>query len=177
MSNILFFKVYFVWYEYWYSSFLLISVCMEYFLLSSNFQFVCVPRTEVSLLKAACIWVLFLYPSASLCFFIGAFSTFTFIYFLIAIFSSCFGFVFVGLFYSLLLFCSLVVWWLSLVLCLYCFFLFVCVSIVDFWFAVTMKFQYRNLYIYKIDLCCWSLNCKCISSVLHLCPLHEFWFW
>ena len=61
-SNIFYFKVYFVWYEYCYSSFLLIPVCMEYFLPSSHFQFVCVPRSEVGLLKTAYIWVLCLYP-------------------------------------------------------------------------------------------------------------------
>ena len=60
--NILYFKVYFVCYKYWYSSFLLTSICMEYFLLSSHFQFVCVCRTEVSVLRTESIWVLFLYP-------------------------------------------------------------------------------------------------------------------
>ena len=56
------FKVSFVWYEYCYSSFLLIPVCMEYFLPSSHFQFVCAPRSEVGLLETAYIRVLFLYP-------------------------------------------------------------------------------------------------------------------
>ena len=42
-------------------SFLLISFCMENFLPYSHFQFVCVPRIEVSLLKMVYIWVLFLY--------------------------------------------------------------------------------------------------------------------
>ena len=46
----------------------------------------------------------------------------------------------------------------------------VCESIVDFWFAVILKFWYKSLYVYEIVLSCWSLNCKCISSVLHLCP-------
>ena len=81
------------------------------------------------------------------------------------------GFVFIGLFSSLLLlFSSVVVWWLSLVH-LDCFSLFVWASIADFQFAVTMKFWYRSLYIHKIVLTCWSLNCECISSVLHLYPL------
>ena len=60
--NILHFKVYFVWCEYCYSSFLLIPVCMKYFLPSSHFQFVCVPRSEVGLWKTAYVWILFLYP-------------------------------------------------------------------------------------------------------------------
>ena len=43
-----------------------------------------------------------------------------------------------GLFFSfLLLFSSLVIWWLSLMLCLDSFVFLVCV---DFWFAVTMRF-------------------------------------
>ena len=85
---------------------------------------------------------------------------------------NCFWFVFVGLFFFslFLLFSSHVVCWLSLVLHLSCFFLYVCVSIVDFWFAVTMKFWYRSLYIYKIVLSCQSLNQKSISSVLLLYP-------
>ena len=82
----------------------------------------------------------------------------------------CFGFIFVALFSSFfVLFSSLVLWSLSLVLCLDCFFLFWCASVVDFWFVVTMKFWYRSQYIYtRLFLSCWSLNCKCISSILHL---------
>ena len=61
LFNILYFKVYFVWYEHCYSSFLLIPICMKYFLPSSRFQFLGVPRSEVGLLKTAYIWILFLY--------------------------------------------------------------------------------------------------------------------
>ena len=43
-------KVYFIWYEYSYSSFLLNSICMEYLFPSPHFQSVCVPGTEVGLL-------------------------------------------------------------------------------------------------------------------------------
>ena len=46
----------------------------------------------------------------------------------------------------------------------------VCVPIVDFWFAVILKFWCKSLYVYEIVLSCCSLNCKCISSVLHLYP-------
>ena len=48
--NSLYFKVYFVSYEYCYSSFLLISICIEYVFTSPHFQSVCVPRSEVGLL-------------------------------------------------------------------------------------------------------------------------------
>ena len=54
-------------------------------------------------------------------------------------------------------------------LCLDSFFFCVCVSIVDFRFAATMKFWYSSLYIQKIVLSCWSFNFKCIFSILHLC--------
>ena len=73
--------------------------------------------------------------SVSLGLLVGPFSLFTFkviinMYVLIVFL---FGFVFVSLFPSLpLLFSSLVTSWLSLVLCLDCFFFFVCVSIIDF---------------------------------------------
>ena len=33
-------------------------------------------------------------------------------------------------------------------LCLDSFFFFVCISVIDFWFAVTMRFWYSNLYVY-----------------------------
>ena len=78
---------------------------------------------------------------------------------------------FFALFSSLLvLFSPLVVWWLSLMLYLSWFFLFVCVSIVDFWFAVILKFWYKSLYLYEMVLSCCCLNCKCISGVLHVYP-------
>ena len=68
---------------------------------------------------------------------------------------------------SFLLF-SIVVWWLSLVLCFGCFFFCVCVSIVVFWFAGRRRFRYSSLYMYKVVLCCWSLSFKCNSHFLHL---------
>ena len=45
--NILYFKVYLVWYECCFSSFLLIFICMEYLFTSPHFQSVCVSRSEV----------------------------------------------------------------------------------------------------------------------------------
>ena len=60
--NSLYFKVYFLWYEYCYSNFLLISICMECLFPCPHFHSVCVPRSEVGLLKTAYIRVLFMYP-------------------------------------------------------------------------------------------------------------------
>ena len=42
--NILYFKVYFAWYEDCYSSFLLLPICMEYIFPYSHFQSLCVFR-------------------------------------------------------------------------------------------------------------------------------------
>ena len=55
----------------------------------------------------------------------------------------------------------------------------VCVSIVDFWFAVILRFSCKSLYVYEIVLSCCSLNCKFISTVLAfvLTSSHDFWFW
>jgi len=89
--------------------------------------------------------------SASLCLLVGLFSPLTFKVIIDNVYSychfiNCFGFVFVALFSPLLLLLSpLMVWWLSLVLYLSWFFLFVCVSIVDFWFAVALKVWYGSL--------------------------------
>jgi len=47
--------------------------------------------------------------------------------------------------FLLLFFSPILVWWLSLVLYLSWFFLFVCVSIVDFWLAVILKFWYESV--------------------------------
>ena len=88
--------------------------------------------------------------SASLCLLVGAFSPFTFkiiidMYVLIAILLTALDLFLLLSFHS---FYPLVVWWLSLVLYLSWFFLFVCVSIVDFWFAVIPKFWYESIYIW-----------------------------
>ena len=48
--NLLYFKVYFVWYEDCYSSFLLLPICMEYIFPTSHFQSICVLRSEVGFL-------------------------------------------------------------------------------------------------------------------------------
>ena len=48
--NILYFTVYFVWYEDCYSSFLLLPICMKYIFPSSHFQSLCVLRAKVGFL-------------------------------------------------------------------------------------------------------------------------------
>ena len=55
--NSLYLEIYFVWYEYGYSSLLLISFCMEYLLPSPHFQSLCVPRCEVGFLFYMCVCV------------------------------------------------------------------------------------------------------------------------
>ena len=84
---------------------------MEYFLLSCHFQLVCVPESEVGLLKTAYIWILFLYPFSQLCLLVGAFSPFTFkviidLYVLIAILLTILD-LFLLLFFLLLFSCDL----------------------------------------------------------------------
>ena len=66
------------------------------------------------------------------------------------------------------LFSFSMVWWLYLVLCLDYFFFFVCVSLVNFWFGVAMRFWYSSI---KIVLSCRSPNFKFISNIWHLCFL------
>ena len=50
------------WYEYCYSCFLLVSICLKYLFPAPHFLSVCVPRFEVGLLWTAYTGVLFLYP-------------------------------------------------------------------------------------------------------------------
>ena len=68
-------------------------------------------------------------------------------------FVNCFEFVFVGLF--CLFFCSLVIWQLSIFSDVFGLIFFVCISIIDFCFAVTMRFLYNNLY---ISICYCSIT-------------------
>ena len=51
---------------------------MKYLLPSFHFQFVCVPRSEMALLSTAYMGICFRIHSASLCFLLGAFNSFTF---------------------------------------------------------------------------------------------------
>ena len=57
----LFFKVYFICYEYCYSCYLLVYICTKYLFPALHFQSVCVPWFEVGLLKTA-YGNIFLYP-------------------------------------------------------------------------------------------------------------------
>ena len=75
------FKVYIFWYEYYYSSFLLISLCMEYLLPCPFFQSVCILRSEVGLLfteQDAGFVCLFCIHPASPNLMVSAFNPFTF---------------------------------------------------------------------------------------------------
>ena len=67
---------------------------------------------------------------------------------------------------------------LSLVLCLTYFWIFVCISIVDFWFVVAMRSGYSSVYIYIYDYfkCC-SLNFCCLYNILHSYSPRTCWFW
>ena len=76
--NGLYFKVYFVWYEYYYSSFFSVSIRVEHFFPSFHFESVCVPSLRwVSCrqcIHGSCVCI----HSDSLCLLIGVFNTFTF---------------------------------------------------------------------------------------------------
>ena len=61
-----------------YSSFVLVSIFMEYLFLSPHFQSVCVPRSEVGLCRQHMYGSYFYIHSASLCLLVGAFNPFTF---------------------------------------------------------------------------------------------------
>ena len=71
-------KVYFICYEYCYSCFLLVSICVEYLFPVLHFQFVCVPCFEVGLLQTTYIGSCFFIHSASLRLLVGASNPFTF---------------------------------------------------------------------------------------------------
>ena len=73
--NILYFKVYFVWYENCYSSFLLLPICMESIFPSSHFQSICVLRSEVDRQHIYGSW--FCIHLASLCLVVGASNSFS----------------------------------------------------------------------------------------------------
>ena len=83
-------------------------------------------------------------------------------------FVNCFGFVLVGL-SSLPLSFSCDLMTNFSVMFGFLFLLCVCLSIVDFWFAVIMRFRYSHLCIIKIVVSCWSFNFRCIFNILRLC--------
>ena len=71
------FKVYFVWYEYCNSCFLIISICMKYLFLSPRFQSVCLLPYGGSLQIAYCRLLFFFNPVCHSVFLSGAFSLLT----------------------------------------------------------------------------------------------------
>ena len=76
--NLLYFKVYFVWYEDCYSGFLLLPISMEYNFPSSQFQSICVLGLKWVSFRQHIYWSCFCVHSASLCLLVGAFNLFTF---------------------------------------------------------------------------------------------------
>jgi len=75
--NLLYFKVYFVWYEDYNSSFLLLLICMEYIFPSSHFQSIGVLRSEWFSYRQHIYGSYFCTHSASLCLLVGTFNPFT----------------------------------------------------------------------------------------------------
>ena len=117
---------------------------------------------------------------ASLCLLVGAFHPLTFnviidMYVLITILLVALN-LFLLLFF-LPLFSPLVVWWLSLVLYLSWFFLFVCVLIVDFWFAGILKLWYESIYIWDCFKLFVSIAIASPVSAFVPSSFHDFWFW
>ena len=112
----------------------------------------------------------FLIHWASLCLLIGAFNPFTFKVIQCVCsychFINCFGFVFVGVFPA----SSFVFFSFDLmVLCLDSFFFCVCVSTVDYWFAVTMRFWYSGMVYIYIVVCVCVCVCVCVYFKTQSC--------
>ena len=119
--------------------------------------------------------------SASLCILVGALNLLMFkliidMYVLTAILLIVLD-LFLEAFFSLLFPC-LVIWWLTLVLCLDSFFFVVCVSIIGFWFLVTMRFWFISLYIKKnaFKLLAFYFQKHFLYRVF-VPSSHDCWFW
>ena len=166
MSLVTVFKVYFVWVL---PLQLLISICMQYLCPSPHFQSVSLDLKWVSRRQhvyGSCFCI----HSATLCILIGTFTPFIFkviidMYVLIAILFIVSGHFCSTFLLFLPLLSSLVIWWLSLVLCLDSSVFCVCVSITDFWFVVSMRFIYSNLYVCVYVI--YIYNCKLLISILN----------
>ena len=79
---------------------------------------------------------------------------------------NCFELPFLGLFFPFF-FCSLVIWWLSLVSCLDFFLL--CLYLIDFWFfCYSEVFIKQFIYLSVVLLSCQSPTFNCIWTTLHL---------
>ena len=72
------FKVYFVWNEYCYLQFLVISVCKKYLFPSPYFKFMCVLRPRLVICRQHIVGSCFLILSTTLHLSIGAFNPLTF---------------------------------------------------------------------------------------------------
>ena len=139
------FKAYFIFYEYCYPSFLAIFIFRKYSFPSPHFHSMCVFSSEVSLLQAVYTGVLFFIQLDTLCLSIGPFGLLTFKY-TYCHFVTCFLVVFAVLLFSssFRLFCHGLI--VSEV-CLSRFLSSFCISIVGFWFVITMGFTYVGLYL------------------------------
>ena len=103
--NILYFKVYFVWYDDFYSSFLLLPICMEYIFHPLIFSLYVSLHLKWVSCRQHIYGSYFCFHSASLCLLVGAFNPFTFkvivdIYIPIAIFLIVWGWFYRSLFFS-----------------------------------------------------------------------------
>ena len=152
-SHRLSFKLYFVWYESCYPSFLVASICITYLFPAPYLYSVSLVLKWVSCkqhIDGSCFFI----QSATLWFLIEAFSPLTFTviidgHVLIAILLLVsWLFCRSSLFFSSSFIFFPVVWWFSLVVCLCSFLSSFCVSIVGFWFVATWS-SYILSYIYS----------------------------
>ena len=67
----LYFKIYFIWYEYCYSCFLLVSICVKYLFLAIHFQSVCIPCFNKMYIKVKYQWLLMICLASPFSFFQG----------------------------------------------------------------------------------------------------------
>ena len=110
----LYFKVYFIWNKHCYPNFSSLLFHRIPFP-DIHFQSLCVFRSEVNLLEAACVWFLCFTHSAILCLLTGAFNP-SLLKAIIDRYVLLLFLLFVLLLFTFLFFCSRVIWWLSLVL-------------------------------------------------------------
>ena len=111
--NSLYFKVYFVWYEYCYPAFFWFQVAWNNFFYPFTLSLYVSLGLKWSFIDSICMSFVFIFIQP-VCLFFGAFKPFTFrviidTYVPIAIFLKCFGFISVGL-YSTLPLCFLLLW-------------------------------------------------------------------
>lgn len=148
-----------------------ISICRQYLFPSITFS-LCVSfdLKQVFYRQHICGSCFFMY-SSTLCLLIGAFSPFTFkviihryVVIAILLLSDCFVVLLCS--FLILLFPSLLCWWLSM-LCFSSYLFIVHVSLIDFWFEVIMCFIYTKLCLYQSILSWWLLMLEHILKSLH----------